>query len=163
MKDYLKDPRKVYQNVFGITVYDPKTGTNKFAYLDELNEDDVKDPVNNEIEDLIVRESGMGKSLFRTSRAVAAISDPEDYLQKKSENLVLIKSKLVEKYKEVYPAYLDRYQTPELAFKRAMKDVNAYKTELMSDHAYQFPTRIKDDGLEGVVTKDSKKIAIDTK
>lgn len=142
---YLTDERAIYRNVFGITKYDPNTGKNVFAY--DVSAETAGEPANMEIEDLITRETKMAKSIYATERALSAVTNPIDYLEKKKEDLSEINGKLVAKYKEIYPGYLDRYHDPQMAYKRAMSEVNELKNRLMEDHRYMFPTQIKGDKI----------------
>lgn len=97
-------------------------------------------------EEDIAREAGIGKTIFRTNRAIKAVDDPLTYLKDKADDLEKIKKKLVEKYNEIIPGYLSRYDD-ETAKKKAMAEVQYLKSKLMDDHRYLYPTSIKDDGL----------------
>lgn len=158
MTDYLTTERPIYTNVFGRTKYNPVTGKNKFVYdiVDKLPEDEEQ-PVNNEISDLLTRESGLGKTIFKTERARAAVESPLEYLKKKSEDLLKIKNEIVVEYKKLYPKNLDRYHDPELAYKRTLSEIKAIQAQKMSDHIYQFPTKIKDDTISAASTTEEKK------
>lgn len=148
MTDYLKKNRPIYTNVFGQTIYDPEKGKNKFAFNILKKQDEEENlAINDQINDLITRESGLGKTIYKTERARQAVANPTDYLQKKSEALLAIRNKIVEEYKKLYPENLNRYHDPELAYKRTMSQITAYKMQLMSDHVYEFPTKIKDDSI----------------
>lgn len=149
--------RKLYTNVFGVIEYNEDTFENKFKYSG-TDKDDPEERTNMNINDLITRETKLGKSLHKTARAIEAINNAPEYLQKKYEDLELIKNKLILKYKELYPSYLDRYQDPELAYKRTMSEVKRHKEQLMSDHLYYFPTQIAGDrNLPAVTTKTETK------
>lgn len=152
---YLNDEREIYTNVFGQTTYNPKTGKNAFIYLVDENEKD--EPVNHQLEDLIVRETKMGKTIYSTERAITAVTNPLSYLEQKKDDLVLIKNQLVTKYRVLYPEYLNRYHDPEIAYKRTMSEVNAFKAQLMSDHHYEFPTQIKGDKIVAAASKTETK------
>ncbi len=159
MTDYLTEKRPIYTNVFGQTIYDPIKGKNKFAFNKlKKPEEDENLVINDQINDLITRESGLGKTIFKTERARQAVANPTDYLQKKSEDLLKIRNLIIVKYKEIYPENLNRYIDPELAYKRTMSQITAYKTQLMADHAYEFPTKIKDDTViaKASTTEESK-------
>lgn len=157
MTDYLEDKRPIYTNVFGQTVYNPKTGKNKFIYSIDKGEEDEEQLVNNQINDLITRESGLGKTIFKTERARAAVESPIEYLRLKSANLLEIRNTIIEKYKELYPENLNRYHDPELAYKRTLSEIKSIQAQLMSDHVYQFPTKIKDDTISAASTTEEKK------
>ncbi len=159
MTDYLKEKRLIYTNVFGQTIYNPEKGKNKFVLDSSIGSDDGKNKiVNDQIKDILTRESGLGKTIYKTERARQAVASPTDYLQKKSEDLMKIRNLIIEKYKELYPENLNRYHDPELAYKRTMSEIKSYKTDLMSDHVYEFPTKIKDDTTiaKASTTEESK-------
>ena len=149
MTDYLTEKRLLYTNVFGQTIYDPKKGSNKFVYTDKkVSEESDVHEVNNRINDIITRETNLGKTIYKTERARLAVNDPKDYLLKKSEDLLGIKNELIKKYKELYPQNLNRYHDPELAYKRTISEINDIKSQLLSDHNYKFPTQIKYDRVK---------------
>lgn len=157
MTDYLTEKRLIYTNVFGQTIYDPNKGKNKFVYDKKIKEDDEAQVVNNEISDLLTRESGLGKTIFKTERARAAVESPIEYLRLKSANLLKIKNEIVDEYKKLYPKNLDRYHDPELAYKRTLSEIKAIQAQKMSDHVYNFPTKIKDDTISAASTTEEKK------
>ncbi len=138
------------KTVFG-TYYKDNNG--KFRNVEEgdyyKSEEEYKTKLaSNQVmsEDDIAREAGIGKTIFRTNRAIKAVDNPLEYLNEKAADLEKIKKKLVEKYNEIIPGYLNRYDD-ETAKKKAMAEIQYLKSKLMDDHRYLYPTSIKDDGL----------------
>lgn len=157
---------RIYETVFGKYFYEAENdiyrplASGDLSFIDEeINE--INATSENIRKDDILRELGLGKTIFRTARAISAVNNPEEYLNKKAADLQRISVKLINEYNDKIPTYLKRYQDSELAREKLLKDMQFLKSKLMDDHHYNYPTQIKDDGI--VTGMIQKKDTVDIK
>lgn len=102
------------------------------------------DPLDNSVQDYLMRHFNLYKKIKKTDRAMVALSDAKSYMHDKNQRVVDKLKELSDIYIAEYKQGLERGYSQERAKKLATEEVDHQKKRMLGDIDEDFPTEIND-------------------
>lgn len=103
-----------------------------------------QDPLDDSVQDYLMRHFNLYKKINKTDRAMNALSDSKSYMQAKNQRVVEKLEELTRIFIDEYKQGLERGYSQERAKKLATEEVDHQKKRMLGDIDEEFPTEIND-------------------